>query len=332
MKSLILFLVTFSTFTAFAGEAIEKRKVLLEYSIVSSAKSSKVPAGQSKVIFRCWVGTSNTLGSQSLSYSVDGVNAAVTTDKSGYFVVMAKPGTHSFQFYMNNGLYREIYVSGIECKDRYKTVINLYFRLAENDMPVAEKPVIYLYPEEDRDVSVQLEPAGTLEFTYPAYGDGWKGTAHPDGSMTIAGKHYPYLFWDARMHNQKVDVSSGWILGQDQVVAFLEEKLTAAGLTDREQADFITYWGPRLVGSPKVFLQFAWGTGADERFGALNVSPQPDHVNRLYLLWTPMETADHFTVPAPQELPVFDRSGFDVLEWGGIELPQQVSDTYVRNQ
>jgi hypothetical protein len=322
MRSLILFLVAFCAFTASAGETAEKKKAL-DYSIVSSAKSSKVPAGQSKVIFRCWAGSSNTLGSQLVSYSVDGANATVTTDKSGYFVVMTKPGAHSFQFYMDNGPFYEIYAGGIECKDRYKTVINLYFREAMDDRPVAEKPVIYLYPETDRDVSVHLDPTGELQFTYPAYGNGWKGTAHPDGSMTIAGKSYPYLFWDAQMHHQGVDVTSGWILEKDRVVAFLEEKLTAAGLNDREQADFITYWGPRLVGSPQVFLQFAWGTDADERFGALNVSPQPDHINRLYLLWTPLEAADRFTDPAPQELPVFDRSGFDVLEWGGMEFTQE---------
>ena len=46
------------------------------------------------------------------------------------------------------------------------------------------KPVIYLYPEEETTVSVQLDYTGQLTTTYPAYGDGWTVTAHPDGTLT----------------------------------------------------------------------------------------------------------------------------------------------------
>ena len=36
-----------------------------------------------------------------------------------------------------------------------------------------EKPVIYLYPEQETDVRVTLDLAGELTCAYPAYGDGW---------------------------------------------------------------------------------------------------------------------------------------------------------------
>ena len=45
-----------------------------------------------------------------------------------------------------------------------------------------EKPVIYLYPEEETEVTVKLDYNGTLTSTYPAYGDGWTVTAQPDGT------------------------------------------------------------------------------------------------------------------------------------------------------
>lgn len=36
----------------------------------------------------------------------------------------------------------------------------------------AAKPVIYLYPENETDVTVRLDYAGKLTCTYPAYKDG----------------------------------------------------------------------------------------------------------------------------------------------------------------
>ena len=45
------------------------------------------------------------------------------------------------------------------------------------------KPVIYLYPEQETMVSVSLDYAGTLTATYPAYENGWRVTAEPDGTL-----------------------------------------------------------------------------------------------------------------------------------------------------
>ena len=60
------------------------------------------------------------------------------------------------------------------------------------------KPVLYLYPEEETTVSVQLDYTGQLTTTYPAYGDGWTVTAHPDGTLTdpATGRAYYCLFWE----------------------------------------------------------------------------------------------------------------------------------------
>ena len=61
----------------------------------------------------------------------------------------------------------------------------------------AEKPVLYLYPEEETGVSVKLDYVGELTVTYPAYEDGWNMTAYPDGTLLDAeGNEYSYLFWE----------------------------------------------------------------------------------------------------------------------------------------
>ena len=51
-----------------------------------------------------------------------------------------------------------------------------------------EKPVIYLYPEQETDVRVTLDLAGELTCAYPAYGDGWSVRAAPDGTLTDQGR------------------------------------------------------------------------------------------------------------------------------------------------
>lgn len=61
------------------------------------------------------------------------------------------------------------------------------------------KPVIYLRPEAVMDVTVQLDYAGTLTCTYPAYDGGWHVSAAPDGTLTDAsGQTYRYLYWEGR--------------------------------------------------------------------------------------------------------------------------------------
>ena len=60
-----------------------------------------------------------------------------------------------------------------------------------------EKPVIYLYPEQETDVRVTLDLAGELTCAYPAYGDGWSVRAAPDGTLTDeSGQTYRYLYWE----------------------------------------------------------------------------------------------------------------------------------------
>lgn len=55
------------------------------------------------------------------------------------------------------------------------------------DPNVAYKPVIYIYPEKETEVSVSLDFDGKLTCTYPAYNNGWTVTASADGKLTDAG-------------------------------------------------------------------------------------------------------------------------------------------------
>ena len=75
-----------------------------------------------------------------------------------------------------------------------------------------EKPVIYLYPEAETDVTVRLDYAGDLTCTYPAYDGAWRVAAAPDGTLTDErGQTYRYLYWEGT-DNVQYDFSEGFCL------------------------------------------------------------------------------------------------------------------------
>ena len=109
-----------------------------------------------------------------------------------------------------------------------------------------EKPVIYLYPEQEEEVSVRLDYDGKLTCTYPEYDDGWNVTAAPDGRITDEnGQEYNYLYWEGETE-QEYDFSEGFCVVGEDTAEFLEDALEKLGLTRREANEFIVYWLPRM--------------------------------------------------------------------------------------
>ena len=177
------------------------------------------------------------------------------------------------------------------------------------------KPVIYLYPEEETDVTVRLDYDGTLTCTYPAYEDGWTVTAAPDGTLRDeAGQTYSYLYWEG-VTRTEYNFSRGFCVPGADTAAFLEDALSRLGLTRREANEFIVYWLPRMAANPYNLIAFQAEAYTDH--ARLTVTPEPDSLLRVFMAWKPLEApAD---LPA-QELPPFKRTGFTVVEWGGAEL------------
>ena len=186
------------------------------------------------------------------------------------------------------------------------------------DIAVPEKPVIYLYPQEQTRVSVKLDFDGKLTSTYPKYETGWDVIANPDGTLTdpVTGREYYCLFWEGITDTQ-YDFSKGFCVSGENTVSFLEDALRKLGLTDREANEFIIYWAPRMEGNAYNLISFQWE--AYTRSAVLEITPEPDTLIRVFMAYKPIEyemEIEH------QELTGPERVGFTVVEWGAAEVRQ----------
>lgn len=183
-------------------------------------------------------------------------------------------------------------------------------------LPAPEKPVIYLYPEEEMTVEVKLDFSGSLTSTYPAYKDCWKVIAQPDGTLTDpdTGKEYYCLFWEG-IADTDYTITSGFVVAGKDTEAFLEEALAQLGLTSREANEFIIYWLPRMEHNAWNLISF--DTSVYQENAKLTVSPTPDSLLRVFMTWQALDAPIQI---AAQILPTFERTGFTVVEWGGAEI------------
>lgn len=177
------------------------------------------------------------------------------------------------------------------------------------------KPVIYLYPEAETEVSVKLDYNGKLTCTYPEYKNGWTVTASPDGTLVgTNGQIYNYLYWEGET-NAQYDLSKGFCVKGEDTAAFLEDALAKLGLTRREANEFIVYWLPQMQDNPYNIISFQTDIYTDS--AKLLVDPAPDTLIRVFMAW---RAADEYSKPEEQELSAPERKGFTVIEWGGTEI------------
>lgn len=185
----------------------------------------------------------------------------------------------------------------------------------EGEETADAKPVDYLYPETEMEVTVKLDYDGELTCTYPAYDGGWTVTARPDGTLTDEqGQTYNYLYWEGVDHTE-YDFSQGFCVPGGDTAAFLEDALAQLGLTRREANEFIVYWLPLMEQNPYNIISFQ--ADAYTQAAQLHIDPAPDTLIRVFMAWRP---SDSFVKLPAQELTAPARTGFTVVEWGGTKI------------
>lgn len=193
----------------------------------------------------------------------------------------------------------------------------IYFAPGDSAACLLAKPVIYLYPEEDTAVSVNIEGV-ELGTTYPEYNNGWKVIAHSDGSLVnVADNHeYSYLFWEGTS-KLDADFSDGFCVKGDETASFLQDMLKSIGLEPKEYNEFIVYWLPLMENNNYNLISFQKSNYSNT--SKLNINPKPDSLLRVFMAWKALETP---VTIEPQKFESFERKGFTVIEWGGAEFTE----------
>ena len=176
------------------------------------------------------------------------------------------------------------------------------------------KPVLYLYPEKEIDVTVKFSHPEYLTTTYPKYINSWNVTVKPNGDMKDKdGKYYYALYWDETRYSETNFKEGFYVEGKD-AIKFLEEKLSIIGLNAKERNEFIMYWLPIMEKNGKNLVYFEL-TNEREASNKLIITPKPDSLLRVSIH---IKKVNEKVSIKEQKLPTFKRSGFVAIEWGGM--------------
>ena len=185
------------------------------------------------------------------------------------------------------------------------------------DYPVAEKPIVYLYPQEEIEVSVELGQSDLLTVSYPKYNNGWNVIAKPNGTLIDlnTNRELYSLYYESKTI-EKPELTEGFVVKGEDSAKFLEEKLETLGLTEREAEEFIVYWLPKLEANNYNLIRFETAEEIAKNM-PLDISPAPDTVIRVIM---DFKALDEEIEIKEQILKTPIRTGFTVVEWGGSEL------------
>lgn len=311
MKNLF-FLILFGFSISFSAK---EREYVPEYQITKSEEDKMLKKTEAVFAITFNIDGLSSAAKQ-IIYSYNKTNQKQITDQSGKIELKVKPGKYLFKFFYNTK-HLEVITDSILIKPGYRTEMRVDLR--STDMPmIMEKPVIYIYSKKTETVSIKLDPKGDFLFTYPQYSKGWNFTANPDGSILMNDKKYHYLFWDGKLNieTEKLDLTTGFVIEKNNLIAFFEEKLSLMGLNCQEIEDYITYWCPRMSANESNYVHFIFNEEYN-KYASISVDPKPDNIFRVCMLWS---KAKENTIVKEQRIETFNRKGFTIVEWGGAEI------------
>lgn len=182
-------------------------------------------------------------------------------------------------------------------------------------LQTAIKPNIYLYPTEEADVEVRFKNPELLTTVIPEYTDSWQATAQPDGSLTVDGEKYSFLFYESDTSVQYMQREEGWIIKPETRERQLNEIASMYEFNKRETEDFVTFWCSRLE-SDTAYLMYPQHTETIDALMPVDISPAPESIYRVWFLFETV--SGEAVLPAEPKPTPIERAGFTVTEWGGI--------------
>lgn len=235
----------------------------------------------------------------------DEYQRGVMGDGSGYFIAI--PTNMPIGTKIE---YRECYTdSQIRNLEKYGTSYN---------PTTVDKPIIYLYPTEDIELSIKLGNEDKITCSYPQYTTGWNILAKTSSDLIDLNTNktlYALYYESEAVYDFDVQ-DDGFIIKGTDSAQFLEEKLKILGLTEREAEEFIIYWLPKLQDNEYNYIRFATSEEINQNM-PLEFSIQPDTLIRVLMTYKGLNKTINVE---EQHLETPERTGFVAVEWGGTEI------------
>ena len=171
--------------------------------------------------------------------------------------------------------------------EEYNNIVK-YGSTQDPSIMTEDKPIIYIYPKEETEVSVKLLNSSLLTTSYPKYNDGWNIIAQPNGMLKEieTNKNYYGLYYEGKNHNVTMK-NDGFVVNGEDTIEFLEEKLEILGLNEREANEFIIYWLPKLENNKYNYIRFQTMEEINE-YMPLEITPTPDTLIRVIMEYKPL--------------------------------------------
>lgn len=213
----------------------------------------------------------------------------------------------------------------IPISSEYNEIIP-YYRITKQeqcDDDVVYKPIIYIYPEKEMDLTIRLKNKDLLTYTYPKYNNSWNIRVNTNGNIFDynTNRNYYALYWEA-IDNSKINTNEGFIVKGQNTIEFLEEKLEYIGLNEREINEFIIYWIDKLENNKYNYIRFRTTDEINE-YMPLSISEKPDTLIRVIMDYMPLEKEINVK---EQKLDKVVRKGYTIVEWGG----RKIDGTYTK--
>ena len=180
------------------------------------------------------------------------------------------------------------------------------------------KPLIYLYPEQEQDITVHLPLKWEFIISYPKIGtdQSWKVKAKPDGNLISYDdkREYSYLFREGKFKKPWI-IQEWFVVKKEDTISFLQDKLAYLWLTPKEYNEFIVYRWPLMMKNDYNVVSFLTDQYTSQ--APLYIQPKPDSMQRVFMVFHGVDNS--YTVPL-QNLNPWTRSWFSVVEWWWAEL------------
>lgn len=174
---------------------------------------------------------------------------------------------------------------------------------------------LYLYPEKDTWVEIEVKPPAKIIGASPHYQKKWAVWADRNGQLTDSNGQifekisYAYLTSDFPPPNQ------GLVITQAELAEELAQYAQKVGLLGREIKDFVFFWTENLPPAP-YYLISHFSQKMSARIMPLEIKPEPDTVLQVVMYFQPL--ASPLFLEPPNFEPIPKRQGFVVVDWSGI--------------